>query len=84
MNTLSKRLSLFKYFSIGYILFSLLLRVIFLFWQIEEVDLSIINLIRILFTGIFYDIGVLSFVSVIVSFYIFFFPINGLAQLQIE
>lgn len=74
MNTLSKRLSLFKYFSIGYILFSLLLRVIFLFWQIEEVDLSIINLIRILFTGIFYDIGVLSFVSVIVSFYIFIFP----------
>jgi phosphoglycerol transferase MdoB-like AlkP superfamily enzyme len=71
---ISKRYSLLLGFSAWFLLFSLLLRLLFLVWQLNDVDLSIISLIRILFTGLVFDIGVLSFLFVISTFYLLFIP----------
>ena len=51
VNYTSKRYALLLGFSAWFILFSFLLRIVFLFWQLDEIDLSIINLLKILFTG---------------------------------
>lgn len=73
MKHLNRFLLLFR-FSLGFIILSFLLRIVFLLWQLDEIDLSIISLLRILFTGLFFDLGVLSFVAVIVSLYIVLLP----------
>ena len=70
----SKRYSLLFGFSSWYLLFSLLLRIIFLVWQLNDIELSIFSLIKILGIGLFYDIGVLSFLFVISTFYILLIP----------
>ena len=49
VNYTSKRYALLLGFSAWFILFSFLLRIVFLFWQLDEIDLSIINLLKILF-----------------------------------
>ncbi|MCL9770250.1 sulfatase-like hydrolase/transferase [Flavobacterium sp. HXWNR69] len=73
-NLIFKRYSLLFGFSAWYLLFSLLLRVFFLFWQIDDVDLSILILFKILFTGFIFDLGVLSFLFLISSFYLLIIP----------
>ena len=67
---LSKRYALLLGFSGWFLLFSLLLRIVFLVWQLNDLELSIFSLIKILGIGLFFDIGVLSFLFVISTFYI--------------
>lgn len=43
-------------------------------WQLNDLDLSFLKLIRIIFTGLFFDLGVLSFLWTIISFYLLFTP----------
>lgn len=74
ISTISKRYTLLIGFSIWYLLFSLLLRITFLLWQLNDLDLSILSLLKILGTGLFFDFGVLSFLYVIVSLYILIIP----------
>ena len=71
---LSKRYALLLGFSGWFLLFSLLLRIVFLVWQLNDLELSIFSLIKILGIGLFYDIGVLSFLFVISTFYILLIP----------
>ena len=71
---LSKRYALLLGFSGWFLLFSLLLRIIFLVWQLNDLELSIFSLVKILGIGFFYDIGVLSFLFVISTFYILLIP----------
>ena len=71
---ISKRYSLLLGFSGWFLLFSLLLRLFFLIWQLNDLDLSIFSLIRILCTGLAFDIGVLSFLFVISTFYLLLIP----------
>ncbi|WP_333809832.1 LTA synthase family protein [Flavobacterium sp.] len=73
-NFISKRYRLLLGFSVWYILFSFLLRIVLLFWQISEIDISLINLPRILLTGLLFDFGVLSFLAVISTIYILLIP----------
>ena len=70
----SKRYALLIGFSGWFLLFSLLLRIIFLIWQLNDLELSILSFLRILATGLFFDIGVLSFLFVISTFYILLIP----------
>lgn len=58
----SSRFSLLWNFCKVFLLFSLSLRIIFMVWQHAEVSLNIFAVLRTLFTGIFFDIGVCSFV----------------------
>ena len=70
----SKRYSILFGFSSWYLLFSLLLRIIFLVWQLNDLELSVFSLVKILGIGLFFDIGVLSFLFVISTFYILLIP----------
>lgn len=70
----SKRYQLLLGFSAWYLLFSFFIRIIFLFWQLNEIDISFLSLLRILFTGVFFDLGVLSFLYVISTLYILIIP----------
>lgn len=69
-----KRYALLLGFSGWFLFFSLLLRIVFLVWQLNDLELSIFSLIKILGIGLFYDIGVLSFLFVISTFYILLIP----------
>lgn len=70
----SKRYSLLFGFLNWYLLFSLLLRIIFLFWQLNDLELSLFSIAKILGIGLFFDIGVMSFLFVISTFYIVLIP----------
>ena len=69
-----KRFKLLSDFSIWFLLFSLFLRVIFIVWQFSEINHSIYGLVKTIFYGIFFDLGVLSFVWLISSFYLLIMP----------
>ena len=70
----SKRYALLLGFSGWFLLFSLLLRIVFLLWQLNDLDLSVFSLLKILGTGFLFDVGVLSFLFVISSLYILIIP----------
>ena len=71
---LSKRYTLLLGFSGWFLLFSLLLRIVFLVLELNDLELSIFSLLKILGIGVFFDIGVLSFLFVISTFYILLIP----------
>ena len=69
-----KRYKLLLDFSIWFIVFSLIIRIIFVAWQFLEVSTSIVSLLKTVFYGLFFDLGVLSFVWLISSFYLLIIP----------
>ncbi len=71
---ISKRYALLLGFSGWFLLFSLLLRIVFLGLQLNDLELSIFSLSKILAVGLFFDIGVLSFLFAISTFYILLIP----------
>ena len=74
VNYISKRYALLLGFSAWFILFSFLLRIVFLFWQLNEIDIASFNLLKILFTGLAFDLGTLSFLAVISTLYMLLLP----------
>ncbi len=75
-----KRFKLLFDFSIWFLVFSFIIRIIFLAWQSSEVSISIISLLKTLFYGLFFDIGVLSFVWLISNFYIAIVPVKWIGS----
>ncbi|MDD3005100.1 alkaline phosphatase family protein [Flavobacterium sp.] len=69
-----KRYQLVFDFSIWFIIFSLIIRIVFVAWQFSEVNTSIINLLQTFLYGLFFDLGVLTFVALINSFYLLMIP----------
>ena len=59
----SGRFSLLYYFIFWFLITSQLLRLAFFIWQYNEVSWNIIDLLRTLFTGLFFDIGATTFVT---------------------
>ena len=57
---ISRRYALLLGFSGWFLLFSLLLRIVFLVLELNDLELSIFSLLKILGIGVFFDIGVLS------------------------
>lgn len=57
-----------------FLLVSFLLRIIFVCWQSTEISLSIIDLIRTFFTGLFFDIGTVSCIVLPALLYYFVVP----------
>lgn len=70
----SSRFSLLLNFFKGFLLLSLLLRIVFMLWQMNEVSWSPIAVIRTLATGMFFDIGVVGFVALPGILYLLLFP----------
>lgn len=59
---ISLRFKLALSFLTGFLIVSLLLRIAFMFWQFQEVSLTFFDLTRTICTGLFFDIGVSSFI----------------------
>lgn len=57
-----------------FILLSTLTRTAFYFWSYEEIGFSAGHLIRIVFSGIFFDIGTVSYFLLPYALYLLFFP----------
>ena len=68
------RLQTFKNFILQFLLISFSVRIIFYVWSFSEIDFSIFNFFKIIFTGLFFDIGVISFIVVFYSLYLFLYP----------
>jgi len=65
----SGRFSLLLNFIFWFLIVSQLLRIAFFIWQYDEVSWNIINLFRTLLTGLFFDIGAVTFITIPAIFY---------------
>ncbi|MCG2420429.1 LTA synthase family protein [Aequorivita sp. F47161] len=69
-----KRFRLLWYFVGTYIFFSTIIRLIFIFWMLGEVDTSFFKIGNTLLIGFFFDVGTVSFFAVPYALYLLFFP----------
>lgn len=72
--TFLKRFTLLKGFVLLFLGLSSLLRVIFLIWNFSEIDQGVVTLFTTFITGLFYDIGTVSFFALIASLYFLAMP----------
>lgn len=71
---ISKRLSLLFNFIAGFVLLSFVLRLVFFIWQYNEVSWQPINFAETMAAGLFFDLGVCSFIAVPSLVYILVLP----------
>ncbi len=71
---ISPRYRLLFAFISWFLLFSFLLRILFMIWQRDEVSFNILTLLGTLLTGLFYDLGAISFIAIPSALYYFIFP----------
>ncbi|OXA93093.1 LTA synthase family protein [Flavobacterium hercynium] len=72
MNKLSSsygRYALLTYFTIWFLVLSQFLRIVFFIWQSDEVSWNVIDFLRTLLTGLFYDLGTVAFIAMSSVFY---------------
>ena len=68
------RYTLINAFALLFLVISSIIRLVFLFLDFEEVDTSIIGILKIFFTGLFFDIGTISFFYVTSLLYFLLLP----------
>ncbi len=71
---ISPRYSLLFAFISWFLTFSLILRLVFIFWQYGDVSFNVFTILGTLLTGMFYDIGTVSFIAIPSIIYYFIFP----------
>ena len=71
---ISPRYSLLFAFISWFLIFSFILRLVLIIWQYDEVSFDLFTLIGTLITGMFYDIGTVSFIAIPSLLYYFIFP----------
>lgn len=71
---LNKRLSLLKAITIQFVAISTLVRLVLLLWSYGDIQFSIFNIIRVLATGFFYDLGVISMFLIFYIIYLILVP----------
>jgi phosphoglycerol transferase MdoB-like AlkP superfamily enzyme len=59
--SIPKRYKLLTVFGLVFLALSFISRIVFYAWSFSNIDFSIISLVRIIFTGLFFDIGTVSF-----------------------
>lgn len=69
-----KRFSLLYFFALFYLSLSFLTRIALYIWAFESIDFSIIGLFRIILTGLFFDLGVISYFSLPYLLYLLILP----------
>ncbi len=77
----NNRLSLFKAIIIQFLIISFLVRFSLMIWSFNDINFTIIPCIKILFTGLFFDIGVISFFMLIYTFYLMILPNKWIGKL---
>lgn len=71
---LSGRFTLLLYFIFWFLIVSQILRICFFVWQYDEVSLNIVSVARTLLTGLFFDIGAVTFISLPAILYYVIMP----------
>lgn len=71
---LANRFKLLNVFVFCFVCLSFIVRLIFLFWNLGEVDLSFVNIARIFVTGLFFDFGTISFFTIPYLLYLIIIP----------
>lgn len=74
LNKLSKRYSLLITFVLWFLITSQIVRIIFFAWQYNEASFHIFTFLGTLLTGLFFDIGTISFIVFPSIVYCFLFP----------
>ena len=70
----NKRISVLTALIKQFIILSIAVRISLYIWSFHEIDFSIIHFFRIIGTGLFFDIGVISFFIIIYIIYLVLFP----------
>ncbi len=70
----NSRFALLAHFVVWFLFVSFLLRLSFFIWQYDEVSWNIIDLLRTLLTGLFFDIGTAAFISITAVLYYALMP----------
>ncbi len=70
----NNRLNLFFSSIIQFLIVSFIVRFVFYIWSFADIDFSVLNLLKIFITGLFFDIGVFSFFLILYSLYLIVFP----------
>lgn len=78
---LPSRFSLLFSFALWFLVMSLLVRVIFIILQYDEVSLNVFTILGTLLTGLFFDVGTLSFILFPAIIYYFVFPNKWIGSL---
>jgi len=71
---LHKRYSLLYSYTLFYLLSSSVIRIIFYIWSFEFLDFSILNFFKIIFAGLFFDIGTISYFLIPYILYLLIIP----------
>lgn len=71
---ISGRFSTFFAFVIWFLMMSFLLRIVFMLWQQDDVSWHIVAVFRTLLTGLFFDIGTISFFLLPAALYYYVIP----------
>ncbi len=71
---LNSRLAIAYSIVIQFLIVSFIVRLVIYFWSFSNIVFSFYSLIKVLFTGLFFDIGTISFFLVIYLIYVFLFP----------
>ena len=77
----SSRFSLLFSFSLWFLIMSQVVRIIFITWQHADVSLNIFTVLGTLLTGLFFDIGTLSFIVFPAILYYLIFPNKWIGSL---
>ncbi|PKP45778.1 MAG: sulfatase [Bacteroidetes bacterium HGW-Bacteroidetes-12] len=81
MKIIPKRMYLLLFFASIFLILSTLTRIIFYIWSFNNLDFSIVSLVRIFLTGIFYDLGTISYFLVPYVLYLFLLPAKFIGSL---
>lgn len=71
---ISPRYNLLFAFVSWFLTFSFFLRILLIIWQFSDVSFNVFTIIGTLLTGMFYDIGTVSFIAIPSLLYYFIFP----------
>ena len=74
MTLVHKRMYLLLFFTSIFLVLSTLTRIIFYIWSFNNLEFSIISLLKIFLTGIFYDVGTISYFLVPYVCYLLLLP----------
>ncbi len=72
--SIPKRYKLLVIFGLIFLVLSFIVRLSLYFWSLSNIDFSIINLFKIFFTGLFFDLGTVSFFLLPYGLYLFCLP----------
>lgn len=70
----NNRLTLAYFFILQFLTISFIVRLVFYVWSFSDIDFSVVALLKSLSFGLFFDIGVISFFSILYFIYLILFP----------